>query len=191
MKKKIGPLDKHSEMIVTKEQVKTINKLNKITSEDSGRSIEGMFTKGNVQIASNGWSILAIKSENPMSDELQGLKVIDTEGRIVLHKDYPGEMSFPNIFPILPIGNPVFEIRVDPRWLIPLLNAVEDGYHGVTLRFFGDKKPFEIIGHQGNEEKGYALLMPMFQDGIVTRPEWLDILKPDSKKENEDEHKTL
>lgn len=182
MKKKIMPLDKFGAMLVDKEQAKTIAQVNAHTMDGSGRQTDGIFTKGSVQAATNGYELLVKRSDTPFPDEIQGVSIIDVEGRIIIHRDYDGKFDhFPDLTSVMPRKKPTFRISVDQLRLINLLSAMKDT-HQVELVFYSDKEPFEIIA---SDNKSYALLMPMFRDVPLSRPDWVETIKPEDKTQKE------
>lgn len=178
---------KSREIIVSKEQSITLAQLSAVTSHDDGRVIEGILTKRDIQVATNGFIFLAIKSPDALPTDIQGVNVIDTEGRIAKIEADPRARSFPDVTAIFPTAEPILELAINPRWLIQMLNVVKNNRF-VLMRFFGDKLPIEIIGRNDfaeNENNVFAVIMPTFKDNATGRPEWLRELEPKKEAPND------
>jgi hypothetical protein len=174
------------EIIVTKAQSKTLRRMTSATSYNDQRDSDGVLTSGSVQIATNGFMALAIKSDAPFPEEIQGLNVIETEGRICAYEKVESALLFPDFRKFIPTQDPVFEIMVDPRLLTTLLRAAEET-QSVRLRFYGEREQFEIIGDHDDEHDSsniYAVLMPMVSNHHNDAlPKWLDDIAPQAKEE--------
>lgn len=172
--KRIKVNDQYKEVILDKDQADKIKSLNKVAYPNQGRSIQGIFTKGNIQFATDGYTVLAINSDNNLPECIQGNKVIDMDGRIALYKEYDNpNVPYPSVVPCFPSSEPAFQISVNPNFLINALEAMKSTR--VTIIFYAKTKPIEIISKDGNT---CAVVMPMYHDGEQVRPEWVKELHP-------------
>jgi DNA polymerase III sliding clamp (beta) subunit (PCNA family) len=86
---------------------------------------------------------MILKGKIPAGDFLVELESVDGE--------------FPDWRQVLPDGDPVFEISLNPKLLI---NALKGMVGAVRVRFYGSSKPVEVIDSSPDDLK-YALIMPL------------------------------
>lgn len=91
-----------------------------------------------------------------------------TGGDVVFEADTDDTQTttYPDTSGIIPKGDPVFVVSLDPALLMETLKHVgksQQGERTVTLAFYGAEAPFEVYGYagDGNTFPLYALIMPM------------------------------
>ena len=137
------------------------------TDKDGQEFLRGVDTIGDVQISSDGFCVLAIKSEKEHQAEFQGNNLYEVNGKVIVYQENTGSV-FDSVSRVFPKKPPIFTITISPKLLIQVLRNFDlDGYTGVEFHFWDEKSPFEMAGFEAGSEnsKVYALIMPMHSSG--------------------------
>jgi hypothetical protein len=118
---------------------------------------------------------LSLPTDNPgLADGLYTLTT--TAEKAILDIDPEETLSYPQYQQILPAGEPVLEIAVNPQYLIDALQGC-DKTRAIRMVFYGGTIPLEVYGHSpedkvsGESIEVYSLIMPMYLDDN-NKPTW-------------------
>lgn len=131
----------------------------KAQSKDSARQVlTGMLVKNGNIVACDGYRIHATPTPSPLVDTDGVYQGKVPAGDFIAELDEILDVTYPDYAAIMPEGEPVFQINVDPKFLAEALSGFSKN---VQLRFFGEKQPMEVGGKNKDDKPCYVVLMPM------------------------------
>lgn len=142
---------------------KLLNWLRKSLSKDDARpTLQNIFVKNGQVFACDGMRIHAIPTPEPLKEHIGQLLTPvgkstspDRLEAFVTVED----VTYPDVNQVYPIGQPVFKIGVNPKFLIDALSGFE-GY--VSLSFYGPHVPILVKSTHSDNPDQNALVMPVF-----------------------------
>jgi len=144
---------------ITRDENGRLRWLQQATAKNDERpSLQCMHVINKAILSTDGWRMHCTRVPSGLIDQ----EVVRIEGR-VLKKDCeievaPRDDQYPDVSGVIPTSEPVHEVYMDAKRLREALSGMEGG---VTLRFYGEFRPVEVLGRSADETEAYALIMPL------------------------------
>ncbi|KKL66495.1 hypothetical protein LCGC14_2144370 [marine sediment metagenome] len=144
----------------TKEESAVIRWVQKALSKDSERPVLGsLLVQKESIVACDSHRLHAAQRPEALVDIDEGMYTGKVPaGQFIAELETEDNGTYPRYQDRVPNGEPVFEIALDPKYLIEALSYFQTP--GIRFRFFGPDKPMEIIGKSKSDGSMYVLLMP-------------------------------
>ena len=149
---------------INKHDSKVLKWLQSAASKDTESILAGINSNGN-NAACDGWRLHIVPPTDlvELPDGTRQYGKIPADGLVELPDAQEG--TYPEYNQIIPQGEPVLEIGVNPQFLIDALKGfLKSDPEMVRLRFHDTNKPMELFGKIETKDgttPGYALIMPM------------------------------
>ena len=147
---------------ITKHSSKVLKWIQSAISKDKNRPALQGINKNEDFASADGWRVHMASGLDGFPEGLYEYGKIPAEG--IIEEPELIEGSFPDILQIIPRKEPVFEIAVNPKFLIDALKGLLLRDSMVILRFYADNEPIEVLGNIETKDEstpGYALVMPI------------------------------
>ena len=146
-----------------KEQAKALKWVQSGASKDRAREIlTGIYIDNGSTVTADGFRMHIIPTPEPIKDSIsmqdkviKPVSTITVNPTIQEYKVIDGK--FPQWGEIVPSDEPVFRIRLNPKYLAALKDMPTDGTGSILLEFTDSSHPVKITGAEGN----IAVIMPM------------------------------